>query len=539
RKIKAEKAAELMCVFPFVVKAFEMEIIPAGRIVAQIGGTLTLTCNTTGCASPSFSWRTQMDSPLGGKVSNHRTHSTLTMNPVSIVNSHSYLCTVICDEREKKEKSVKVELYSFPSDPIIEISPSLVAGELATITCKIPDVYPSDHLEVFLKKDEHVLHEKDFFEDESTNTETKIVTYTFHPTAEDIGKEITCVARLPVADTDFEPKERTSSQKLNANFGPQNTVITVSPGNSPMEGDSLSLTCVTQSNPPAQIVWSKYLAEESIQQHLIKNNVLSIPHVHFNHSGLYICEAINLVTNKTEKATVNIIVQGAPVITKLSIEPSTTVQEGENVSIQCSAQSNPPPKIILRRKSDNANMGPYSARSILLPSVMFQNGGDYECVAENKFGSSKSEITLNVKYGPKNTVITVIPAAALKEGETVTMKCTSSGNPAPVISWKKKAASGESEKISRNATLIIQNLKSQDLGLYECEAYNQFGKEEKAVQLYVQGLLEEPDQMIAVIIAFSSVAAVAVPAVAILIYVSRQAKINGSYSLVKALRLKV
>ncbi|NXI16540.1 VCAM1 protein, partial [Irena cyanogastra] len=380
-----------------VVKAFEMEIIPAERIVAQIGGTLILTCNTTGCASPSFSWRTQMDSPLGGKVSNHRTYSTLTMNPVSIVNSHSYLCTVICDEREKKEKSVKVEVYSFPSDPIIEISPSLVAGEPATVICKIPDVYPSEHLEVLLKKDEHVLHEKDFLEDDSTNTETKIVTYTFHPMAEDAGKEITCVARLPIANMDFEPKERSSSQKLNANFGPRNTVITASPGNSLMEGDSLNLTCVTQSNPPAQIVWSKYLAEESIQ-HLIKNNVLSIPHVHFNDSGLYICEVINLVTNKTEKATVDIIIQD----------------------------------------------------------------------------------------GPKNTMITVFPTSALKEGETVTMKCTSSGNPAPVISWKKKKATGESEKISKNATLTIQNLKSQDLGLYECEAYNLFGKEEKAVKLYVQ-----------------------------------------------------
>lgn len=54
-------------------------------------------------------------------------------------------------------------------------------------------------------------------EDDSTNTETKIVTYTFHPMAEDAGKEITCVARLSIADMDFEPKERTSSQKLNAN----------------------------------------------------------------------------------------------------------------------------------------------------------------------------------------------------------------------------------------------------------------------------------------------------------------------------------
>ncbi|XP_026709935.1 vascular cell adhesion protein 1 isoform X2 [Athene cunicularia] len=520
------------------VKAFEMEIIPANRIVAQIGETLILTCNATGCASPSFSWRTQMDNPLGGTVNNHMTYSTLTMNPVSIVNSHDYLCTVFCGDKGKKEKSIKVELYSFPSDPIIEISPSLVAGEPVTVTCKIPDVYPSHRLEVLLKKEEHVLHEKEFYEDDSTNTETKTVTYSFNPTAEDIGKDITCVAKLPIPTMDFEPKERVTSQKLNANFGPQNTIISASPGNLAMEGDPLKLTCVTESNPAPQIFWRKHLADES-NRHLIENNVLSIPHARFTDSGLYICEVINPVTNITEEATVDIVIQGAPNIAKISVKPSTTVQEGENVSIQCSAESNPPPKIILRRKSDNADMGPYSEGRILLPSVTFLNGGDYECVAENKFGKSKSEITLNVKYGPKNTTISVIPATAVKEGETVMMKCTSSGNPAPVISWKKKKATGESEKISEGATLTIQKIKSQDLELYECEAYNQFGKEEKSVKLLVQGRLEKPDQMIPVIIAFSCVTAIAVPVVAILIYVFRKAKINGSYSLVKALRLKV
>ncbi|XP_009948813.1 PREDICTED: vascular cell adhesion protein 1, partial [Leptosomus discolor] len=613
-------------------KAFEMEIIPANRIVAQIGQTLILTCNSTGCVAPSFSWRTQMDSPLGGTVNNHRTYSTLTMNPVSVVNSHSYVCTVSCGEKEKKEKSIKVDIYSFPSDPVIEISSSLVAGQPVTVICKIPDVYPSDCLEVLLKKEEHVLHEKNFYEDSRTKTETKTVTYSFNPTAEDIGKEITCVATLTIPDVDFEPKERVTSQKLNANFGPQNTTITASPGNSPMAGDPLKLTCVTESNPPPQIVWRKHLADESIQ-HLVENNVLSIRHAHFTDSGLYICEVINLVTNKTETASVDIVIQGAPNIAELSIEPSTTVQEGENVSIQCSAEGHPSPKVILRRKSDSADMGPYSEGRILLPSVTFLNGGDYECAAENEFGKKKSEITLNVECfflsdGPKNTTISVIPATAVKEGETVMMKCTSSGNPAPVISWKKKKATGESEKIFKDATLTIQKIKSQDLGLYECEAYNQFGKEEKAVKLLVQvppqnvtvlvypsenvtegenititcstysnppsqmvlkkvhqekeiilpsvngtfilynvtkndtgrylldvfnevgnnikvieiavvGRLEKPDQMIPLIIAFSSVAAIAVPATAILIYVSRKAKINGSYSLVKALRLKV
>lgn len=78
-------------------------------------------------------------------------------------------------------------------------------------------MYPSDHLEVLLKKEEHVLHEENFYADGSTNTETKTVKYSFNPMAEDIGKEITCVAKLPIANMDFEPKERVASQKLNAN----------------------------------------------------------------------------------------------------------------------------------------------------------------------------------------------------------------------------------------------------------------------------------------------------------------------------------
>ncbi|XP_025893835.1 vascular cell adhesion protein 1 isoform X2 [Nothoprocta perdicaria] len=462
-----------------------MEITPANRIVAQMGDAVVLTCNATGCASPSFSWRIQTDNPLGGTATHHGTYSTLTMSAVNINNAHDYLCTVCCKD-EKKEKSVKIEVYSFPSDPVIEISASLAAGEQTIVTCKIPHVYPSDRLEVFLKKGDHVLHEQNFYEDHSTNAETKTVTYSFNLTTEDIGKEISCVAKLPIADMNFEPKERVTSQKLNANFGPKNTVIIASPSNSAMEGHSINLTCVTDSNPPPQIVWRRQVADKIVQC-ASENNVLTIPEAHFTDSGIYICEVTNLLTNKTEKATVEIVIQGPPNIAEFSVEPSTTVHEGENVSIRCFAESNPPAKIVLRRKSDSEDLGHNSEGGILLlSSVTFLNRGEYECIAENKFGEKRSAVALNVEYGPKNTVISVIPAAVVKEGETVTMKCSSSGNPTPVISWKKKTATGESEKIFEDATLTIENIKSQDLGLYECEARNQFGGEERAVKLLVQ-----------------------------------------------------
>lgn len=80
-----------------------------------------------------------------------------------------------------------------------------------------------------------------------------------------------------------------------------------------MEGDPLQLTCVTESNPPAQTVWRKHLADGSTQ-HLIENNTLFIPQVHFTDSGRYICEVNNLVTNKTEKAAVDIVIQGTSLL---------------------------------------------------------------------------------------------------------------------------------------------------------------------------------------------------------------------------------
>ncbi|KFP23129.1 Vascular cell adhesion protein 1, partial [Egretta garzetta] len=523
---------------PVTVKAFETELIPADRIAAQIGKTVILTCNSTGCASPRFSWRTQMDSPLGGTVNNYGTYSTLTMNPVSILNSHAYLCTVFCAKEEKKEKTVKVELYSFPSDPVIEISPP-VAGEPVTITCRIPEVYPSDRLEVLLKKGEDLLHTENFYGDSNTNTENKTVTYSFNPTAGDTGKEITCVAKLPIDDMDFEPKERVTSQKLNINFGPQNTIITASPGNSPMEGDSVTLTCVTESNPPAQIVWRKHLADESIQ-HLIENDVLSIPHARFSDSGLYMCEVINLVTNKTEKATMDIVIQDGPKNTMISVIPATAVKEGETVTMKCHSSGNPAPVISWKKKKATGESQKIFQGAVLtIQNVTSQDLGLYECEAYNQFGKEEKAVKLLVQVPPQNITVLVYPSENVKEGENVTIASSTDSNPSSQMVLKKVHQEKEIILPSANGTFILYNATKNDTGRYLLDVFNGVGNNIKVIEIAVAGRLGKPDQMIALIIAFSCVTAIVVPGIAILIYVARKAKINGSYSLVKALRLKV
>ncbi|OBS58045.1 hypothetical protein A6R68_10822, partial [Neotoma lepida] len=94
----------------FTEKPFTVDIFPGTRVAAQVGDSVVLTCAVVGCDSPSFSWRTQIDSPLNGEVRSEGAKSTLKLSPVSFENEHSYLCIVTC-ARRKLEKEIEVEVY--------------------------------------------------------------------------------------------------------------------------------------------------------------------------------------------------------------------------------------------------------------------------------------------------------------------------------------------------------------------------------------------------------------------------------------------
>lgn len=97
------------CPFP-PEKPFTVEIGPGPHVAAQLGSAVVLTCSATDCEAPSFSWRTQTDSPLSGQVRSKGPRSTLTLSPVDFENEQLYLCTVTCG-RKKLEKGIKVDLY--------------------------------------------------------------------------------------------------------------------------------------------------------------------------------------------------------------------------------------------------------------------------------------------------------------------------------------------------------------------------------------------------------------------------------------------
>ena len=96
----------------------------------------------------------------------------------------------------------------------------------------------------------------------------------------------------------------------------------------------------------------------------------------------------------------------------------------------------------------------------------------YFCAASNLLGRVEKNILLVVVSPPRFTVKPPAKVLAVVGG-TLKLKCSATGDPRPVISWKKQGDQlplGRSQKI--NGDLVITDISRSDSGNYICMAAN-------------------------------------------------------------------
>ena len=112
----------------------------------------------------------------------------------------------------------------------------------------------------------------------------------------------------------------------------------------------------------------------------------------------------------------------------------------------------------------------YNGSALQVLHVRKEDSDFYFCSAVNLLGSVETKTLLVVVSLPRFTVKP--PARAIASpGETLTLNCSASGDPQPVISWKKQGGQlpvGRSQQ--SNGQLIIRNLQLNDAANYICVA---------------------------------------------------------------------
>ncbi|KAL2086266.1 hypothetical protein ACEWY4_017325 [Coilia grayii] len=159
--------------------------------------------------------------------------------------------------------------------------------------------------------------------------------------------------------------------------------------------------------------------------------------------------------------------------TVVKIDPPGQIPEGSRVTLACSTDANPPAHT-------------YSWYKTGRPAPL-SNG---ESLTFSKIRYDENT--------PKNTSVVTAPPGVIQKGDTVTLTCSSDANP-PVenYTWFKV---NQSTSVGSGQQYSISNIRSEDAGLYYCEARNEHGAENSsAVSITVKG--EQSPVLTAVVVA--------------------------------------
>ncbi|XP_071984981.1 vascular cell adhesion protein 1 [Engystomops pustulosus] len=452
---------------------------PQTTIKAQIGEELHITCLASKCSdkNPGFTWSSLVDNTLSGSVNSVEQISILTMK-VDAQTDGSYRCTVSCDNAPG-EKSFKIIVYSFPSDPVLHIS-SLVVGKESRITCTFPSIYPADMLSAEILLDEETVASFDTSEMDFNSYDIQNISlpFDFTPVEELDNRQIKCLATLHFQDDYTEPIERSTTQNLVLTYPPMEPFVTARPSAKVRAGEQIHLSCSPNSKSQASVQWVKQIENEEHVMSADDTGSLIISNAKPDDSGVYICYTENRAGRKY--STVEILVQGPVEKPILSLEPGTRVRAGQLVIIECLASGSS--NVTLWKVSEDGDILLTTMGKVTIGEVDPIDTAVYKCIAENQYGVSETMESLIVEYPPRETLLSS-SSIDVNEGDVVTLTCVSDGFPTPNISIYQLLTSGESVLLSTDSVVTLSKVTS---GTYQCQAQNRLGSQKEKMELLVR-----------------------------------------------------
>ncbi|XP_054902985.1 B-cell receptor CD22 [Poeciliopsis prolifica] len=198
-------------------------------------------------------------------------------------------------------------------------------------------------------------------------------------------------------------------------------------------------------------------------------------------------------TFKWSTKTFNLAVQENPCLITFSQPPA--VMTNNKVTLTCSTslscnsdlqidnlEQRPLPKFLSSHTIANKNETTKST-NLSFTAIWEDDGKVFSCqTSENKSKYLIRTATLTVEYSP-NTVLATMSPRHVKEGDTVTLTCSSNGRPDVTFSWFKndKELHVESANLikkgkqSQEAQLNFTSIKESASGSYFCQAQNHHG----------------------------------------------------------------
>ncbi|XP_020607403.1 roundabout homolog 1-like isoform X2 [Orbicella faveolata] len=276
-------------------------------------------------------------------------------------------------------------------------------------------------------------------------------------------------------------------------------------------GIPVTLKCSAQSNKKITYEWkhnnNTIQTDKEPRITIRDDGSLRISKTELDDNGIYRCIASTRRGSKKgrivrksrfARLTVEGMCDEATILTRPT--HMTKFPVGTELSLRCRCRSSKTGTV--RWIKNGATVRPVNGRisldhrKLVINSTSFADSGNYTCyVTIDKLGTAKSN-KLEIWVGNKPKML-VHPADHLHavKGQTMFVNCLATGIPTPVDYWyyvgpvwsqhvKHSIRNNSKYAIYSNGTLVIRNLQTKDMGVYECEARNVMGSTSKQFKIY-------------------------------------------------------
>ncbi|XP_023238689.1 protein turtle-like isoform X2 [Centruroides sculpturatus] len=265
-------------------------------------------------------------------------------------------------------------------------------------------------------------------------------------------------------------------------------VITLPPRNATkLEGDGVELICEAKAFP-SNITHHWYYNGIDISElswlesrtNIRRDGTLFINPTSAEDTGLYTCEVSNGIGNPNSASAYLNVEYPARVTYSPTIQ---YLPLGLSGIVKCYIQASPPFQHITWTK-DQRPFDPHATPgvstlnngSLFFQHVNIEYQGRYQCTPYNIHGTAGTSNEMEILVR-EPSVFTIKPKPIYQKtvNMEVTMPCSGTGQPKPLISWRR----ADAKKLPRDRTeviggnLTIRGLRKEDHGTYECVLENE------------------------------------------------------------------
>ncbi|XP_044047681.1 B-cell receptor CD22-like isoform X9 [Siniperca chuatsi] len=245
----------------YAPKTSSVSVSPSGKIME--GSSVTLTCSSDANPAAIYAWYKENQKVL------QRPESIYRFTSISSEDRGSYSCKSENPYGQINSSSLSLDVQYAPKLPSVSVSPSaeILEGSSVTLTCS-SDANPAAKY-TWYKENQTLQGPEDIYPFTSISLEDSGM---YHCQSENEYGQV-----------------NSTSVRIDVQYAPKLSSVSVSPSGQIVEGSSVNLTCSSDANPAANYTWYK----DNEDSPKASGKIFTITDIRPEHSGNYYCEAQN------------------------------------------------------------------------------------------------------------------------------------------------------------------------------------------------------------------------------------------------------